>query len=117
MSRIDIKGEKFDLAFGVDHVTGAFVQLWVKPANEQDASIAKIDSFGVSIEQEGTNSVLSKEVLDYLNHQEDRFKAYQAFGKPGRPNIDEHVVIDLARVVGGFPDISHEVYRVFGDDI
>lgn len=117
MSRVDIKGEKFDLAFGVDHVTGAFVQLWVKPAIEQDASIAKIDSFGVKIEAEGLNGVLPKAVLDYLKHQEDRFKAYRAMGKPGRPNIDEQVVIDLACVVGGFPDISQQVYRVFGEDL
>ena len=116
MSRIDVNGEKFDLAFGVDHVTGAFVQLWVKPAIEQDVAIVIIDSHGVQIDVEQMK-LLDDSVLMFLDKQKERFAKWKKQKRVGLPNIDEELVINFANCIGGFPPIAHDVYRVFGDDI
>ena len=109
MSRVEIKGDKFDIAFGVDHVTGAFVQLWVSPASEQDCSFIKIDSFGVEIDHNQVRGI-SAQLRGYVQTQMKRFENWN---RTGRPNIDPEMVISLARYAGGFPDITQEVYRVF----
>lgn len=116
MSRINVEGEKFELAFGVDHVTGAFVQLWAKPAIDQDAAIVIIDSRGVQIDEEQMK-LLDDSVLRFLDKQKERFARWKQQKRVGLPNIDEGLVIDFAKCVGGFPPITHDVYRVFGDDI
>ena len=113
MSRVDIEGQNFDLAFGVDHYTGAFVQLWIKPMSEQDGAAVKIASFGVYIDQEQA-SHLSEEVNEFLKHQKARFDEWRKNNLILRaPNIDEQIVINLAKCAGGFPDITEMVYKTF----
>lgn len=115
MSRKEIVGEDFTIAFGVDHVTGAFVQLWENPAHEQDASFVKIDSYGVSLDD--VNNNVHQSMATYLHQVLARIDQFKRTRPTERFNIDEQIVIDLARVAGGFPDISREVYQIFGDDI
>lgn len=110
MSRVDVSGEIFDLAFGVDHATGAFVQLWVKPANDQDCAIVKIDSFGVQVDEEQSTH-LNTGVKEFLKQQEKRFVEWRV--RDSRPNIDEQMVIRLAALAGGFEDITKQVYETF----
>lgn len=112
MSRINIEGKEFDLTFGVDHVTGAFVQLWVSPSIDQDCAVVKIDSFGVRVDTD-QSSVLTKPVTEFLMLQEKRFESYKKTTRQGMPNIDEQLVIDFALIVGGFPDITTKVYEIF----
>lgn len=115
MSREEIVGEKFTIAFGVDHMTGAFVQLWANPADEQDGALVRIDSHGVDTDNESEEPV-DPAIQRFLERTDKRFKDFHR-DKPGEyPNIDEQLVIELARVAGGFPDIAMTVYRVFGDD-
>lgn len=111
MSRTDIKGESFDLAFGVDHVTGAFVQLWVKPADDQDCAAVIIDSFGVVIDEEQKHH-LNEPLLQFLERQKQRFVQWKKDSGDFLPNISEQEVIQLAGYAG-FPDIAKEVYSVF----
>lgn len=116
MSRKEIVGEKFTIAFGIDVITGAFVQLWKNPADDQDCAFVIIDSDGVRIDEDLAGDSLHDELRTYLvNKVTSAFKRYKETHQD-RPNIDEAIVITLAQRAGGFPDISADVYRVFGDD-
>jgi hypothetical protein len=115
MSREEIKGENYTIAFGVDRFSGAFVQLWENPACEQDGAIVEINSFGVQTHSPALE--LAPGVERFLDMTKSRFENYKARQPDQRPNIDEQVAIGLAQAVGGFQDISSDVYRVFGDDI
>lgn len=110
MSRVQVNGEQYELVFGVDHVTGAFVQLWAKPISMQDRSAVKIDSFGVDIDDEQRGD-LTPEVIRFAESQQERFDNWYSSGRLGRPNIDAQIVIGLAAVAGGFEDIAAEVYN------
>jgi hypothetical protein len=115
MSRKNIVGEDHTISFGVDHATGAFVQLWENPWGEQDGAFILIDSNGIKVNDDDGTKVTGR-VAAYLERVEERFKTFQK-SKPGeRPNITEDVVIGLSQVAGGFPDISAEVYKIFGED-
>lgn len=116
MSRKEIIGEKFTIVFGVDRVTGAFVQLWVNPAEEQDKAIIVIDNNGVSMDRQAEQT-LTADILLYLTNTLQRFRRFWDANPGQRPNLGEQDVIALARVVGGFPDIAADVYRIFGDDL
>lgn len=116
MFRQEIIGEKFTIAFGVDHVTGAFMQLWANPAAEQDGALIRIDGNMVDTDYEAEFEFEPrlKRFLDEMVKRQGDFKKI----KPGESaNIGEQDVIELARAAGGFPDIAMDVYRVFGDDI
>lgn len=116
MSRKEIVGEKFTIAFGVDTFTGAFAQLWVNPAIEQDGAFVRIDSNGVSVDSEV--EVENASALNhYLNKLVERFAKFKKDHPKERPNLGEQDVKELAIAAGGFPDIAMDVYRVFGDDV
>jgi hypothetical protein len=115
MSRQEVIGENHTIAFGVDHATGAFVQLWSNPADRQDGAIVRIDSNGVYVDY-ASEQTFSPPLKDFCDDTTTRFRAFQNDNPGVRPNIGEQDVIALARIVGGFPDIAMEVYRVFGDD-
>lgn len=115
MSRKEISGEKFVIAFGVDRVTGAFAQLWKKPSYDQDGAFVIVSSNGVFIDED-QDTVIPKELQDFLTKLKLRFQYWKKTSKD-RPNIDEQVVIDLSRHAGGFPDVTKEVYKIFGDDL
>lgn len=113
MSRVNIQGEKYELAFGVDHATGAFVQLWVKPTDDKDCAAVVIDSkYGVNVDKYQIPQ-LSTEILRYVEQVNARIESAGVAQKVRQVNIDERVVIDLARIAGGFPDITRDVYQIF----
>ena len=113
MSRKEITGEVFDLAFGVDRVTGAFAQLWEKPSYDQDGAFVIVSSNGVFIDED-QDTIIPKELQDFLTKLKLRFQYWKKTSKD-RPSIDERIVIDLAKSAGGFPSITKEVYQLFGD--
>ena len=47
MNRVEKHHDDFAIAFGVDDVTGAFVQVWRAPMDKQDGAFLIIDSLGV----------------------------------------------------------------------
>lgn len=114
MSRKDVAGTgNYDLAFGVDTVTGAFVQLWKAPANDQDGALVVIDKFGVKQKEP-----VDKALLGFLAQVKDRFNQFHETNPNQFPNLDEQTIIDLARIAGGFSDeLSMQVYEIFGMDI
>lgn len=116
MSRKEITGKVFDLAFGVDRVNGAFVQLWEKPAEDQDGVLLNVDSRGIRVDEE-KKELLPPSLQRFLFNLEKRFLLWKETSKGGQPNIDEQVVIDLTKHAGGFPDVTKEVYKIFGDDL
>lgn len=119
MSRKEIVGKNYTIAFGVDHITGAFVQLWdtsLFPIDEQDCAFLVVDSTGIRVADEaGVN--LTVRMARYLNEVEERFKQFKKYHPDQRPNITENEVIDVAKIAGGFLDISKEVHEIFGGDI
>lgn len=116
MSRKEIVGNVCTIAFGVDHATGAFAQLWHNPADDQDCAFVVIDSTGIRIDNED-GPLIPRAANMYLQTLQKRIDAYR-HQKPGqRFNLSETDVIDLAKAAGGFPDIAPQVYKLFGDNI
>lgn len=100
MSRKEIVGQQFTLAFGVDHHTGPFLQLWKNPAEDQDGAFIRVDNTGVMVDDDiDVSKDVNPETERYLNNLKDSFKKY-----PGR-HIGEDHVITFAQLVGGFGDI------------
>ena len=116
MSRKEITGENFTIAFGVDHATGAFAQLWVNPADEQDAALIIVTGYQLDVDYEASFEFPAP-LRRYCDQMAARIKQFSKANPGVRANLGEQDVIDLARAAGGFPDIAAEVYRVFGDDI
>jgi len=116
MSRKEIVGQVCTIAFGVDHVTGAFVQLWNNPAHDQDCAFVVIDSNGIRIDNED-GSPIPRATNMYLQTLQKRIDAFRHQKLGQRFNLSETDVVDLAKAVGGFPDIAPQVYKLFGDSL
>lgn len=109
MSRKNITGEKYDLAFGVDHATGPFVQVFLHPQSEQECAVVVVDNNGVDIREE---------VREYYDDFPAGVRKYLAdlavqYTKNPLGHIGEEHVIEIARLLGDFPDITSEVYEIF----
>lgn len=115
MSRKDIVGRNYTISFGVDHVIGAFVQLWRNPSYDQDCAFLVIDSDGVRYREKIAGVPIPGLEL-YLIRIQQRFDEFKTTNH-GCPNIEPSIVIRLADIVGEFGNISAEVHRTFGDNI
>ena len=109
MSRMNIDGEKYDLAFGVDNITGPFFQVWLSPQYDQDCAIVAVDNHGVrkNTEDPEAFSNLPAGAVRFLHDLEEQMKVF-----PGC-HIGEEQVIEIARLLNEFPDITKQVYEVF----
>jgi hypothetical protein len=107
MSRVKKEGVKYMVAYGVDRVTSAYVQVWQQPHEEQDGAVITIDNRGVMVQ----NDFIPDSKTDkFLENVRARFTFSRNHGNE-RPNIDEEVIARLARCVG--VELSEmEVYRV-----
>lgn len=117
MSRVEIKGDTHTLVFGIDHVVGAFIQLWINPADDQDCAAINIDShFGVRTDDEQM-PLLNAEIQEYVDKQRVRFhnslKTNSNQWSNMRPSVDKEDVIDLAKCVVGIPDVFQQVNDTF----
>ena len=119
MSREEVIGEKYMIAFGVDHATGAYAQLWELPHEDQDCALIRVDSNGVDhiYSLEDGSDPMTPELKRYVDATVKRFEQFSAANPGTRPNISEVDVIHLARIAGGFPDISAQVYKIFGEEL
>ena len=110
MSRAEIQGEQFTMAFGIDHATGPFVQVWVSPADEQDCAIVVIDTT-VRIEPTlmAEYEKLPRSAQEYVNWLKEALAA-----RPDHHIAEEHV-IELARRIGEFENTNlvRRVYEIF----
>ena len=109
MSRKDIEGKKYDIAVGVDHATGPFVQIYMHPADDQEGAVVVVDNNGVDIRsylREEYNGFPAR-AQAYLVGLQQQYAQY-----PGR-HIGEDHVIELAMLLGGFGDIGRDVYEAF----
>lgn len=59
MSRYTLLTEQEDLeiAYGLDHATGPYVQIWATPADEQDAALVVIDNLGLRYGEDGREAL------------------------------------------------------------
>ena len=111
MSRVEKEIEKYMAAFGVDHATGTFVQIWEQPHDDQDAPLVRIDNMGIWTPLDYEEK-LSESVQDFLNDIHQRYIYSKRHGNP-RPNIDAGTVGRLLVMLGFDPEIEREVYRTF----
>ena len=115
---------RFAVAFGVDHVTGPYCQVWLAPMDEQEGALIVVDNQGVRPPPEHEEPVhaalaemLDPEagvgVLRWLRQTRRRFEVSAKVGNP-YPNIDHHTVTRLF-VLFGFPKsvIGREVWEAF----
>lgn len=109
MSRKNIAGETYDLAFGVDHATGPFVQIFLHPQSEQECAVVVVDNNGVDIREE------AREFYDEFPVGVRTYLAELAASYSRNPlgHIGEEHVIEIAKLLGDFPDITSEVYEIF----
>lgn len=78
MSRLDISGESYDYAVGVDHVTGVFFQVWEKPADDQDSCFLKVEGKRlVADEDSDAFKNLPKRGINYIKDCVSRMQAGQ----------------------------------------
>jgi len=114
MTRIEKSNEKYMVAFGVDRVTGSFVQVWQQPHDEQDGALIRIDNQGVLLDEEqpiALEDIIGTSAWNYLMGIKSR---YEIAGRGGNnaPNIDyETASILLTKL--GFPGLRREIHAAF----
>jgi hypothetical protein len=111
MSRIERSNERFMIAFGVDRVTSAYVQVWAQPHEEQDTYLLAIDNLGVHLsrtEEEPaipliTNMLNGTDFLErvcrLVTQFERRFSDAKRAGNP-YPNLGVSDILEVAQVFG-----------------
>jgi len=111
MGRIEKSNEKFMVAFGADHATGSFLQVWHQPHAEQDGAFVVIDANGVAIDDHypiRVEDILGASAWRYLTGIRERFTYARANGNT-RPNLDaETMTIFLVKL--GFVGLGKEVH-------
>ena len=101
MSRVNVKGLKFDVSFGVDHVTGVFLQIWGKPMSEQDGAFLKIDGKVLTVDEESDGfKEFPKPAMNYIKDCVSRMQKGQ-----GHYLGPEHICNILA-VTDEFEDVK-----------
>jgi hypothetical protein len=115
MSREDFKRGKWRIAIGVDHMTGAFVQLWL--TEEQDGADVIVDSRGVIIDDPNTllDPRLPVRFVNNLRTLHKRFEAWKASHPKGpMPNLGRDDVVNFVKCFD--PDwgeeLTKDIYRI-----
>jgi hypothetical protein len=107
MSRAEYSNDHYEFAFGVDHATGPFLQVWDKTL-EQLEPVVNVDWFSVRTHNLTPNTPLSRRV-DTL------FKAFEQAKKMGinAPNMAEEHVWHIAEVLGFPPSIRRKIWELW----
>jgi hypothetical protein len=116
MSRFEKANAHFAVAYGVDHVTGTYCQVWLAPMEEQERAFVVIDNQGVYADtragRRARPGVIDwREVHELLATIRARFEQARGAGVH-YPNIDAKTVADLFDLFG-FPGMGAEVFRAF----
>lgn len=110
MSRIEKENNKYMVAFGADHATGSYLQVWHQPHELEDGAFIRIDANGVSLDEERpirVEDIVGESAWKYLMGIKERYRLANGHGN-ARPNIDaETMSIFLAKL--GFPGLGKEI--------
>jgi hypothetical protein len=107
VSRFTKRNEQYEIAWGADHVTGSFCQVWHLPSQDDEPAIS-IDNMGLV---QGKCAAVPHAVAVLLRQVEARFAQARARGI-ANPNIDHETVTRLFELLG-FKDIAREVFAAF----
>lgn len=112
-SRIERTHGRFAVAFGVDHVTGPFCQVWLAPIDSQEAALIIVDNQGVRSEGWERECPASHQAVErWLRETRSRSDAARRIGNP-YPNIDHQTVTRLFLLLGFPEEIGREVWEAF----
>jgi hypothetical protein len=131
-SRIERRHGHFAVAFGVDHVSGPFCQVWLAPIDQvwlapidqQEGALIVIDNRGVSVAGSGERGgiaffralwrerIRGERVNLLLEGVRARFAQAAAAGNP-HPNLDHETATKLFRLFGFPESIGAEVFAAF----
>lgn len=109
---------RFAVAFGVDHMTGAYCQVWLAPIDEQERALVVIDNEGVRPFGGSLLRALDAEreradrAFRFLQAIDLRFKQAAAAGNR-RSNLDHETVTRLFCIFGFPESIRGEVFEAF----
>lgn len=123
MSRFEKDGERFAIAWGVDHVTGTYAQVWLQPKDEQDGALIVIDNQGPrpsGPDAPGVSELLhalypdrrrAELVILLIESVRARFKQAAESGNRN-PNVD-HLTVAKLFALFGFEDMERAVFEAF----
>ncbi|HEY2510157.1 MAG TPA: hypothetical protein VGI39_04855 [Polyangiaceae bacterium] len=115
MSRVEKHNDRFAIAFGVDHVTSSYVQVWRQPMDKQEQPLIVIDNQGTRYSRLAAERMMPPGLVDraagFLRSVEHRFARARARGVP-YPNLDAETAAALFELFG-FPDMLREVREAF----
>lgn len=116
MSRFEKHNARFAVAYGVDHLTGAYCQVWAAPMEKQEHAFLIIDNRGVHAGDARPKGVeiATREWLAVnalLAEIRARFRQANDAGI-AHPNIDYQTVARLFALFG-FEGMESEVFRAF----
>ena len=110
MSRIEKENDKYMVAFGADHATGSFLQVWHQPHELEDGAFIRIDANGVAFDDDrpiSIEDILGESAWRYLTGIKERYALARRNGNT-RPNLDaETMLIFLTKL--GFTGLGKEV--------
>jgi hypothetical protein len=106
MSRVSIEGERYTFAFGVDHVTSVFIQVFDKQIENPDDQLL-VDASNLGVELYCSDRFTSRQNL-VLNEIVDAFEWARKHKNP-YPNIDPQRVFNIARAF----DIDLTMSRIY----
>lgn len=117
VSRVEKHNEHFAIAFGVDHVTGAYVQVWRAPMESQEGAFLIIDSDGVHVTRRNERPYPKPDPAPWdrvirLPRASAPASSRRAARGIGRPNLDPETAAQLFELFG-FPGMLREVMQAF----
>jgi hypothetical protein len=110
MSRIEKANDKYMVAFGADHATGSYLQVWHQPYELEDGAFLRIDANGVAFDDDqpiSIEDILGESAWRYLEGIKARYQLARRGGNT-RPNLDaETMSIFLTKL--GFEGLGKEI--------
>lgn len=112
MSRVEKETGLWMIAFGADHATGSYVQIWVQPHNDRDCPAVVIDNLGVrlsDLEHSGFDQrSFPQETMRIIDETADRYAEARTHTN-SRPNIDPDTITRLAVSLGFLRTIDRDI--------
>lgn len=93
MSRKETRKNGWTIAFGVDHATGAFVQVW-KDGDPAESPQLEIDSLGIC----GTPS-MDKRFNPFVEEMLARFELFKQYHPGYLPTLGHQDIMDLFKKI------------------
>jgi hypothetical protein len=112
MSREAVQNGPFELAFGVDHVTSAFVSIYHLGAGdeEEDHLVVSINNHGLLVDD--PNHILPVRVTRLNETTQKRFEQSRRLGNR-YPNLDADTACDYAQALGFGRDVERRIRELW----